>query len=774
MALNDGVQLKREESVGNDIVLTDINPKTNTKSIDDSMSGDTLDKTIDRLWQSINNKLSRVVNSVNGRTGVVVLTAEDVGLDQVDNVSFGDIKKWIINRLEQEFNNKRIGLFDTLNDVRTYISDNDKSHADKPFYSHHGFEGDNRAYIGYIWWDEGKQSLNETHMVIDTIGSTDNSIIYSEELNDKNYSGGKLGVNIWKYEDALELYNSLSGGKADSGLRINKDKIVPNIYQFDGVYGNGEVDDKDALLWYTAGIPSDAPYLKIFIDGTSVKNNLNSSNPTDGTFYIRLENKNEDKFKIGDIIICNFKNYCVDHKIPSGMNYDLMNRNPAIGMVTDVPNEDDSISYYVIEFYTIGVYPGWGLINNVTEPRDPSTCGTYRNTHPYMSLDILLTKGMIAQEPTASHNMSGMTLIKKNEDPGNPVGVTTGTIMLPSGPTNVMSEYGKYNGGLRVNTDASLCIIPYTLCGREWLTDQSDSCLACNWRANVEHNISDNNTGKPYVKGSEYDGSNASGIGINLLKATNPGILVNEDAYTGLGVYNYKFTNLSGLRISNSEQKMTKSFLGLSENDIYGDTDISTGPIDQSSTSGGLSVNVGKYLEIKPGDIKESYMDYYDGGKVNVRINEDKGLIGNINNQIELNTNDLFFDYDKTDKTLCVRIDYNKGMGVWRKKDTDPDEIEFDGVFVKINEDKGLEFNNTGKISIKIDDTKGLLFDDTGKIGVKTGKGIEFDENGNLIAKGGDNPLTFVDNSGTTVEYKPSSETATTITLGRGLKITED
>ena len=89
--MNDRVQLKREETVGDDVVLSDINPKTNTQSIDDSVSGDSLDKTLDRMWQSINNKLSRIVNSVNGRTGVVVLSPEDVGLDQVDNVSLSDI-----------------------------------------------------------------------------------------------------------------------------------------------------------------------------------------------------------------------------------------------------------------------------------------------------------------------------------------------------------------------------------------------------------------------------------------------------------------------------------------------------------------------------------------------------------------------------------------------------------------------------------------------------------------------------------------------------------
>ena len=196
--MNDRVQLKREETVGDDVVLSDINPKTNTQSIDDSVSGDSLDKTLDRMWQSINNKLSRIVNSVNGRTGVVVLSPEDVGLDQVDNVSLSDIKKWVINRLTQEFNNKRIALFDTLNDVRTYISDNDESHKDKPFYSHHGFDGDDRAYIGYIWWDEGKRTLDETHMVIDTVGRTDNSIIYNEEINDRNLSGGGIGINNGK------------------------------------------------------------------------------------------------------------------------------------------------------------------------------------------------------------------------------------------------------------------------------------------------------------------------------------------------------------------------------------------------------------------------------------------------------------------------------------------------------------------------------------------------------------------------------------------------
>lgn len=772
--MNDRVQLKREETVGDDVVLSDINPKTNTQSIDDSVSGDSLDKTLDRMWQSINNKLSRIVNSVNGRTGVVVLSPEDVGLDQVDNVSLSDIKKWVINRLTQEFNNKRIALFDTLNDVRTYISDNDEAHKDKPFYSHHGFDGDDRAYIGYIWWDEGKRTLDETHMVIDTVGRTDNSIIYNEDINGRNLSGGGIGVNIWKYEDALELYNDASGGKADSGLRINKDKLVGNLYHFDGVYGNGESDDTEALLWYTKGIPTDAEAVIIYLDGSPVKEKMWSSSQQTATFYLRLETWNTPRFKIGDLIICDFRDYVVDKTVPSGMNPDLMNRNPMIGMVVDIPSEATGSTSYRIDFYTIGVYAGWGLIERDVKRRAPEYT-EYSNSHDYKSLDILLATGSIVQEPNGQYNMSGMTLIKKNNDPGDDIGPATGNVMLPSGPTNVMHPDGRYEGGLRVNTDASLCTIPYNLCGRMWLDGVSDSCIAVNWRANVEHGIGDPSN-NPYTTGSEYNGNSASAIGINLLKATTPGENINPDAYGGLGVYNYRFTNLSGLRISNGEQKMTKEFLGLGENDIFGDTDETTGPTVDASTSGGLSVNVGKYLEIKPGDIPEHYTNYYDGGKVNVRINTEKGLIGNDNNQIELNVTDGMFSFDESNNnklklTLVTDhgIDYSDGGEIPGQ----PESIVIPkGIYVKVHEGFGLSFDK-GSIIIKADTTKGLDFNHLGRLIVKLGEGVEFDENGCISATGAGNALTFTDINGNSIEYKPSADPKT-ITLGRGLQITDE
>ena len=126
MSMNN-IQLKQEDALGEQVVLTDINPVTNTESVDHSANGEKLDETIARLWQMINNKVYRNVNSVNGRTGVVVLTSDDVGLGNVDNVSFADIKSWVINQIENAFKNKRIHFYETYAGVITTLSTNDKS-----------------------------------------------------------------------------------------------------------------------------------------------------------------------------------------------------------------------------------------------------------------------------------------------------------------------------------------------------------------------------------------------------------------------------------------------------------------------------------------------------------------------------------------------------------------------------------------------------------------------------------------------------------------------
>ena len=99
----DNMQLKHEEMLDDNVVLTDINPISNTKSVDDSATGEKLQKTIARIWEAINSKVSRQVNSINGRSGVVVLTPDDVGLGNVSNYSEAYYKKMILIDLDVLF-----------------------------------------------------------------------------------------------------------------------------------------------------------------------------------------------------------------------------------------------------------------------------------------------------------------------------------------------------------------------------------------------------------------------------------------------------------------------------------------------------------------------------------------------------------------------------------------------------------------------------------------------------------------------------------------------
>ena len=164
----DNIQLKQEDVFGEQVVLTDINPVSNTKSIEDPTYGERLDVTLSRIWQASNNKLSRVVNSVNGRTGAVVLTSDDVGLGNVDNVSFADIKSWVIDQLETAFQNKHLRMYDTYDDVLSVVASNDQALAWAPFYCNQFGITDRRAVIGVFTWNG--TTLGVDYRFINTIG----------------------------------------------------------------------------------------------------------------------------------------------------------------------------------------------------------------------------------------------------------------------------------------------------------------------------------------------------------------------------------------------------------------------------------------------------------------------------------------------------------------------------------------------------------------------------------------------------------------------------
>lgn len=227
--MEDNVQLREEEIVGDEVVLSDIYPKTNTASIVDDVSGTTLSEALDRIQDKINNKLSRVVNSINGRTGVVVLDSEDVGLGNVDNISFSDIKTWVINEMIAEFANKRIALLNSLEEADAIAEENQEANRDRPFFSEVGYRstGDLKSYIGYWWYDSTAKQLKIATAPIKVIGSTDGSLHYDEET-------ASLVVQIRPDEKAL--------CKDPTGMYIDKSEILPTIRYFDGVWGRTDAN----------------------------------------------------------------------------------------------------------------------------------------------------------------------------------------------------------------------------------------------------------------------------------------------------------------------------------------------------------------------------------------------------------------------------------------------------------------------------------------------------------------------------------------------------
>lgn len=504
---NNRVQLKQEELVGNEVVLTDINPLSNTKSVKDDASGVYLAETLDRMWQSINGKLTRIVNSVNGRTGVVVLNSDDVGLGNVDNVSFADIKKWVIDLLIKEFNNKQIYLAETLDEIDQLTATNDKKYRDRPFYSKYGYGSDKKAYIGYIAYNEAEDYLEHEQMPIFTIGKADNSIIYDEKISSfKDMSGGGIGVNIYEKEDALYLYNSASSDKSKSGLRINKSKIISNVYFYDGIYGdwpmpagglNGLILPEEAnkarsdgrgyqsVLFYFDDVPMTSGEIKLTY---SINKKLIYGDPSC-----------KQPLKVGDTIICNFKMYntmegvavYATPQIPSGMDSILMGLPIAIGTVTkaydgSAINSSDEYIGFEIKFVSLRPKVKWGL--------DYKKNHTNITNSDSSSISIKLGKGhannTIADSNLANYyadyNMSGLNVMASShrdisdtnqnyyanpnsENPfpaliPNKLGVVpSGTYHIYcdiNGPGSTPTVYDELFGGLHISTDMSLCIQP--------------------------------------------------------------------------------------------------------------------------------------------------------------------------------------------------------------------------------------------------------------------------------------------------------------------------
>lgn len=353
----DNVQLKREDVVGSEVVLEDINPKTSTNSVRSTATGDSLDVVLDRIWNAINARLSRVVNSVNGRTGVVVLDASDIGLGKVDNVSFGDIKTWVINMMRSEFKDKNMKLVNDLTELNALISTNNKSYAGSPFFSTAGYAGDKHSYIGYIYYDEGTKKLEYKSLPINTVGFTDNSLIYNENVNGVDTRGGGLAVNIHKDEDALQLKNPDAIDKSESGLMIDKTRIAPQIFMCSGLYYDNDLEP-GGLLYYDGSGPNDSKTVAIRIDNSIILDR------NDEPCIMKLKSY----VKHGDLVMCSFKNdYIVDDVVKTGVHEQLQRRQPCVGYI-EAAHWD--LSDYIMRLITVDPYVGQYLVYNTDNTLD--------------------------------------------------------------------------------------------------------------------------------------------------------------------------------------------------------------------------------------------------------------------------------------------------------------------------------------------------------------------------------------------------------------------
>ena len=619
--MNNKVQLKEEEVVGNEVVLSDIYPKTDTDSITDSTSGESLDVTLDHMWEAINNKLTRVVNSVNGRTGVVALDASDVGLSNVDNVSFGDIKQWVLSQLEAEFAGHLIKIFASLNDAATVINTNDRSYENCVFFAFEGMHNellttvhDRRSYIGYFRYNEQTGKMMMTTQPINVVGITDRSLTYSTNVSD----GGSLKVHIHPDEKALYLDNGTDD--VNSGLRIDQAYLGGKVYSFFGAYYYAAIRSCKMPIGST-GYPDEAgsEWRSGFLDNAGVTTGDKVHiyiNEEDMGEHVLINSNVIGEFHDGDTIVCHFNPYIVestDTLINDNMfRHKFMFRQPAIGTVSH-----DGTTM-VIKFQSIRPYTTWGITNKGTHK---NSSNVYGDTE--LSVDFAGLKDGVSASPLNVLSNADQYVFEMDDATDTTPNLTMCYIMTPDGPERMYERAVNRDGGIFVQTDYSLCVMPFERYGG---SESQKSQSVDNWATLTPHSNM-NGTDK-------HDGflSKPTFLGVNLSKGI-----------TEIDGKNY-YVPLSGLKVIGSPDGPGQG--GVYPRNMMGDlglnqeVDADTLPFnfDDLTYTGGLAVNVGKYLDIKSSLIADDGSQYIDQGRVNVRIGD--GLKDDNHNRITINCGD--------------------------------------------------------------------------------------------------------------------------------------
>ena len=687
----DKVQLKQEELLDGQVVLSDINPVTNTKSIEDSANGLPMTETISRMWSAINNKLSRIVNSVNGRTGVVVLTSEDVGLGNVDNVSYEEIKQWVLDTFDELFGEGHFRLYASITEAKVDAAAHGKEYNNIPFYAKSGepitkdIDGvtqliqDYRAYIGYFVWNASTGHVDIGDMkAINVVGWSDNSIVYVKD-EDETFRGnttplpiGGIGVNIHVQEDALFVRNP-DGIKSESGLAIDKSKVVPRVYYFsqiyrghDTTYTKPEYPDSvyinpahNGFLWDEGqGTPYRGPEISIMIDGVTAS----------GTHYLQLDSAyHVADYRVGDLIICNFNGEFSDRGtesnvrlVPEQSDKQFVFRNTSIGVITSAPSLDHPDDPYSVSFNAILPRVGYGLRlidthqDDVVHDKEIALyIANSGNSTPVFNATPFNTR----KDVNTEQNPSG---VKDPLSIGWEPNITIPWDYDEGGNTGTRVTI---NGGLFMEMDKTLCLMPMNMVragnrtvddegpvgaeykfidygdARDRMTRPYGSRIAGNWHHPYIYHDDDDPT--------EAYSNNKTLLSVNLTK------IIRDDTVPSHGSYR-SFYNVSGLRVDwgtdvayngrdeshnnrvvNGLHNIINAFSSENGRNYFGlidGYDSAGSPyktlvprflgkandVNFMKFSGGISVNIGRFLEIRPA-VTYNSQEYYDGGKVQLR-----------------------------------------------------------------------------------------------------------------------------------------------------------
>lgn len=667
----DNVQLKQEEFLGDDVVLSDINPKTNTNSIEDPATGEQLNLTLQQIWNAINNRLNRIVNSVNGRTGVVVLTSDDVGLGNVDNISFTDMKQWIIDLIEQNFRDKKLNLYSDFSQVLSVIESNDRSFAWAPFFCDIFDSDEKRSVIGFYKWDESTGLLGYEYALVNTIGYTDKSILYNRSVNGKDMRGGGLAVNIHRDEEALQLVEGQTW--EDSGLMIDSSKVRGTVYAFPCLYGkynrtNPDSPDRTTALFELRNSGADSRKITVFINDYEVSTPfwLETTTPM-GVIP-------QHDIQVGDIILTNFAWYGPDENyLHQYASTAIMGRQPGYGIVTSAPNRFSPDAPYVIKFYTRQVRASYGLqyianhMTSVGELHDTELAVSLLTYDFGLGIGPLNISALNAPQPFDKAYPLDPTTDTSSRRPA-----CTLSIELPwaaaesEWPTN-------FGSGLAITTDYSICTLPLHVtkpAGEPYIDydlqhyaddpedpghgDLSKTTGMIAYRGSRKFKNYSTPTMGFDVTSETLEEENRDRQSIENLRLGSKALLsvktqkmlqvatdpLPADATTNKIDVQYNAYDISGLRIGTyydeavNDLRVDPSLVDPLHNTqtfnkklkyrlgIYDNKDAVGNPITMpnfAALSGGLQINVGKFLEICPKETTDS-AHFNDGGKVQVRI----------------------------------------------------------------------------------------------------------------------------------------------------------